>query len=496
MHFVLARTIRPTYAGNHLLPEIAASVAAGLLLAVACVKLSPLLVLCGMAAVLFSVVMLKRPEFGLLGILVATSSIIFENQLPQLSAGGISLHIPDLLLLGLLGLIVIRLLVEPEFRPIRTRLDWPIVIFFGITLVATLIGVAHSSVGAMEARRMIRCMAYYLAFFVVTNLVRERRQLTFLLNGISALAAIVAAAMVAQFVLGDSVRLISGYVNSLTTPNSMYGDITRIVPPGWSIIVVSCVSAIAILAMAEFRARDWLSLCQCGLMGAAILVTFLRSYWAALIAVLLLLLVIVRGQSRQRLIALSALVIVVASLVLLLASSDPDSRAAKLVSASVARISTLGQSGTYQGRDSSVSWRLVENRYAFASIAAHPLIGLGMGARYRPFDRRLDASNSAYDFRKHIHDGHLWLILDTGLLGYLAFLWLSLAFLVRGFAHWKGVVDRRLRGVVLGFTLVYLAVFIAAVVNSTFVQWSWTPVIGIIMGINEVILKDAAGQNT
>jgi hypothetical protein len=46
-----------------------------------------------------------------------------------------------------------------------------------------------------------------------------------------------------------------------------------------------------------------------------------------------------------------------------------------------------------------------------------------------------------------------------------------------------------MRGVVLGFTLVYLAVLIAAVVNSTFTRWYWTPVIGIIMGINEVILR-------
>ena len=41
----------------------------------------------------------------------------------------------------------------------------------------------------------------------------------------------------------------------------------------------------------------------------------------------------------------------------------------------------------------------------------------------------------------------------------------------------------------LGFTLVYLAVLIAAVVNSPFMEWRWTPVIGIMMGINEVILS-------
>jgi hypothetical protein len=46
-----------------------------------------------------------------------------------------------------------------------------------------------------------------------------------------------------------------------------------------------------------------------------------------------------------------------------------------------------------------------------------------------------------------------------------------------------------MRAVMLGFSLVYLAVLIAAVANSTFMQWRWTPVIGIIMGINEVILR-------
>lgn len=74
-------------------------------------------------------------------------------------------------------------------------------------------------------------------------------------------------------------------------------------------------------------------------------------------------------------------------------------------------------------------------------------------------------------------------------------MWLSLAFLMRGFKYWWNIVNDRMRGVVLGFTLVYLAVLIAAVANSTFTRWYWTPVIGIIMGINEVILRKV-GQKT
>ena len=70
-------------------------------------------------------------------------------------------------------------------------------------------------------------------------------------------------------------------------------------------------------------------------------------------------------------------------------------------------------------------------------------------------------------------------------------MWLSLVFLMRGFRYWRGIPDDRMRGVVLGSTLAYLAVCIAAVANSSFMQWRWTPVIGIMMGINEVILRQA-----
>ena len=110
-------------------------------------------------------------------------------------------------------------------------------------------------------------------------------------------------------------------------------------------------------------------------------------------------------------------------MILLVVFSDPDSRATRLVGASMDRLSTLGSSGTYQGQDSSVNWRKIENGYAFSAIASHPLIGLGMGARYRPWDSRLDyrgAGGTDHDFRKHIHNGHLWILLQSGLLGYLS----------------------------------------------------------------------------
>jgi O-antigen ligase len=221
-------------------------------------------------------------------------------------------------------------------------------------------------------------------------------------------------------------------------------------------------------------------------LGIAFIFTFLRSYWAALIIVFVLLAYLFRGGDRRRFIRWGLVVVCLAAMMLLVVFSDPGSRATKLIGASIDRLVTLASSKTYQG------WRKIENGYALPTIASHPLIGLGMGFTYRPWDPRLDQpspNGSGYDFRKHIHNGYLWVLLQSGLLGYLSLMWLSLAFLIRGFRNWRRIANDRMRGVMLGFTLVYLTVLIAAVANSTFMQWRWTPVIGIIMGINEVILR-------
>ncbi len=294
-----------------------------------------------------------------------------------------------------------------------------------------------------------------------------------------------------QFVVGDSVKLLPGRVETLRTQGNSFEGITRIAPPGLSIVLISFMAMVSMLVVERFEPLAWLKVLQCGVCGMALVTTFLRSYWSALVLVLLLLAVIVRGNERRKLIGAGLVVVFLVGMTLLVVYSDPGSRIGKLVDASMDRFGTLGRSGTYQGQDGSLNWRVLENNYALSSIGSHPVIGLGMGARYRPWDSRLDVRGSDDDSRRHIHNGHLWIMLQSGLLGYLSFMWLSVVFLMRGFRFWQGVAKDGMKGVVLGFTLAYVAVLIAAVANSTFMQWRWTPVIGIMMGVNEVILKNA-----
>ena len=487
------RISRKSFGINSILFQIIAGAFLGLLLGLASSWLTLELVFVGLILILLAYAVLKKPEIGLLGILIATSSIIYEDQLPRISVG-ISFHVSDILLLGLLGIILLRWVAEPDFALIKTPLDLPIFVFLGISLLSTAIALYNTSDLSVEfefARRALRVFSYYLTFFVVTNLLRDRRQLNFLLKSLYILATIVALAIVLQFVLGSSVQLLPGRVETLSTQDTAYEDITRVLPPGWSVVLVSFLVMLPMLVFEKASPKSWLKFIQICIFGMALIFTFLRSYWAVLSMAFLLMIYLFRGKDRKKIIGVGGIAVFLATMILLVISTDPGSRPAKLVTASFDRLYTLFDSGTFQGQDSSLNWRMVENEYAIAAIEANPWLGLGLGFQYRPWDPRIDRPDPEgdnYDFRRHIHNGHFWILLQSGLLGYLSLIWLSLAFLLRGFRNWRHIQNHRLRSVVLGFSLTYLAVFIAAVANSSFTQWRWTPLLGIMMGVNEIII--------
>jgi len=59
---------------------------------------------------------------------------------------------------------------------------------------------------------------------------------------------------------------------------------------------------------------------------------------------------------------------------------------------------------------------------------------------------------------------------------------------VRGFKLWRRIPNPKLQAILLGFTLAYLGMLIGSIVNPIIMKGNWTPVIGFIIGINEVIL--------
>lgn len=494
---MLHERARPASGVLSLVCHIVVVCAVGVALGTIALWLSPLSVLVALAAGGLILAALKRPEIALLAILVAKSTIIFEDRMPLIPIGVGSLHIPDVILLALFGLILLRRLVESDFHIVHTPLDLPLLAFYGVALLSTLVAILTSSLEFNQGLRGIRDITFYLTFFVVTNLVREHRQLTLLLRGFLALATAVAIGMIAQYLVGESLQLLPGRVETLSTQGETYGGVFRILPPGQSLILVAFVVTTAALVLNRFRPMRMLGLLQWGLLGLVVLLTFNRSFWVAAGLALFLTACLVRGQDRQRFMLWSLLVAFLASVILLLAFYEPESRASTLARASLERLGTLASSRTLG--ESSLEMRYVEHEHARSQITSVALVGLGVGAKYRPWDSRIDwrlPDGSGFNGRAYTHNGHLWILLQSGLLGYLCFVWLSLTFLVRGLRYWRFVRDSDMRAMVLGFTLTYLGVMIAAIVNPMPMQSFWIPVLGIMLGINEVVVSRAARQES
>ena len=472
-------------------PLIAAGV--GLILGIVSIRFSSLYTLGLVLGIVLAAICAVRPELVLLALLVFTSTIIGSRQIPSFSIGFGTLYITDLLIIFLFGLIVVRALVEPDFKIVRTPLDWPLLFFVGAWLVSGFAALWQGRMPFNQTLGEARTILSYLTFFCVTNLVRQKQQLVFLRQGLIALGLFVSLAMAAQYLLGLSRVFIAGRVESLARSEGVSSiDATRIIPPGQSIIVVAfMVLVVALILGTQKRGLvDVWRFLLCGLLGLAILLTFYRASWIAIGLTLMFMVLQVWRHNRQRLLELGLAAIFSVTLIFLVFQFVSNSQMSKLSLAFTQRLGTLFESETYQDPNRSLRWRDIEYSLAVPEFLSHPIMGLGPGAYYRPYIPGRDYEGNVN--RGWVHNAHLWILLKAGLLGYIGMLWFSAIFLERGFKFWQRGPDAETRGMMLAFTVTYVGVLIVSVVEPYIVIEYWTPVIGIMMGMNEVSLKLAA----
>jgi hypothetical protein len=463
----------------------------GALVGTAILWLPPRLAVGLVTAPILVLAFVKRPELGILGILIATSTLFDERQIPRIPG----LYVTDILLLALFGLVAVRWFIERDFRLVHSPLSFPLLAFFGLTLLSTLIALYQGAVLRESAVTELRHVTYYLIFFAVINLVRTENQLRLLLCGLLLLAVVVATAALIQYTFGQSVQLISGRVETLRTEGAVYSEVTRITNfSGEAILLLAFISSAVKLAMTRFSAGQLFHLLLWGIFGVGVILTFNRNFWFASAINFLLLGLLIRRQDRQRYLAGALLIGLTLLSVAALAYSQPDSRIATLVDATVERMGSMVDSETFEdNQTSTLRWRDFEYQYALPQIPENLFTGLGLGADYRPTIPGID--HERFSGQGYIHNAHLWLILKGGFSAYLCFLWLSALFLWRGFKYGRRLALPWQRATVLGFTLTYLAVLIGSIVNPMLMQWYWIPLIGLMLAVNELVLQGVLARS-
>lgn len=470
--------------------QAAAAVALSAVLAGVSIFLSPLWAILGVVAVAAGLVLLQRLELAPLLIIAAMATVVAPEQLPGISV----LHVVDVAMAGLVALVVVRLIAEPDFTLVQTPLNVPLLVFLALAALSGAVALLGGSVEAWALIDELAVMSYYLLFFVVTHLIRTRCQLNWLLYGFFGLTAVVSVMMGLQYALGDIVTILPGRVETLVTQGETFAGVTRILPPGQILQLVGVVTLSALLGTSS-RYR-WLLLGLLGLAVLGLLVTFLRSYWLGAGIAGLLILVLAYPAAQERLLRAAALAAVGAAIVLAIGLAAPSSPVGGLVEGVVDRMATLVDDDSFTD-DATFLWRNTEYEYAVPQLNDTLLLGIGMGAEYRPLDARIDTvydPNSNFFGTRYLHNGHLWIALKAGGLAYLALATLSLIYIVRGVVRFRTVRDPIWQGVALGFPMAYVAILIATINGPTFMQTFGPPVIALMMGANEVIYRLSAAE--
>jgi O-antigen ligase len=417
-------------------------------------------------------------EYVPLLMVVAISSIVNEDDLPLVSVGFGSLHLTDILLLVLIGKVLYHRFVANDLRLPATPLTLPLLLWFVMVIFAAFYAALVQGLDFNLVTRELRSKVYYLLFLAVITLFRKEEQIRFLTKGMLAIGTFVALAMVAQAAVGQAFQLLPGRVEEAGTFDSGYATL-RVLPPGHTLVYILFVMMLCRVILAPKKTMLYPTLLA--ILGAGVMLTYNRVYFVAIAIAMVALGLLVRGQELRRLALIGSLgvALLVTSLSAFTLMGGKYAEAA----AAVTERFTSVFAGSKLVQSSSIEDRITENEYALQAIKKSPIIGSGLRSVYRP-----SIYGSRDDLEFYIHNAYLWFLKDTGIVGLLLFLSFFFGFVVRGLRNLNAIRDESLRCTLAGFTLSGLGMIPMALVNPVFTQWYSIICIGLLSGINEVII--------
>lgn len=442
---------------------------------------SPFLVILIIIACPLFIFSILKPEIGILVITILTSSIIFEEGLPLIPIAIGSLHLADVLLLILLCKIPYKVISDSKFRLVKTPMVKPLLVFYLVALFSSFIAIVYFSVDINIVLRKFRHVTYYLIFFVVINLIREKKQIKFLLIGLFSIATVVSITMIIQAIVGEPPKLMPGRVETLITLGEMQHGVTRIIPPGETLVYIMFLTMVCVVVFKKVDIHLVSHIFITALLGIGLILTFARNCWISILFSLVIFTFLTSKKYKFKFISVILVLIMIG--VSLLIFSSPGSKVTGIITSTSNRMQSLltGKEILYS---SSLEDRYIEIEHAVDRIFQYPIFGIGLGNSFIQDERWPD------DKGIYIHNSYLWILMKMGIIGFVPFLWLFVTFLIRGFINWRNIDDRFLKAVVIGFTLSCLGLMITNMVAPKFMEWRAITIIGIIFGLNEIIIRN------
>lgn len=483
----------------------------GLAVLAAAAYLSPSLTAYGLAALglglPFFLLLWRRPEFGLLGLVFLISSLVPSDLLDlRLTVGG-GLELRDLVLILLLGLLILRGLfyktLPIPWWPVSTAL----LVFLALAVVSALYALLYRNVASNWALNDLRIMLFYSVFFVTAWSVTNRRQLTTVLVGLFVLADLIAGVVILQQFLGTNNTLLAAmsesnwqmYEVGQASSGGGFGMV-RIMPPGVVLVFFAMLLAfcLAILTPQGRGMRIFLA-GQFAYLNIGLLLTYTRALWlAAVLAVGLSLIVLfpVYKAKLPRYVVIGLVLLLVLSGVMfgMLGTRLGQSLSDSTFAASFVERGLTILAPEEALESNSLQWRAFETALGLQSVAEHPLMGVGLGASYRAVTplqgealgwmTRGDLSAGVISrFTRFIHNSYLSIAVKMGLPALACFLWFCLALIVCSLQLYRALSEGQLKAIALAVPAGFVGLMLWSVFHQHFVQTESTTIIGLMAGL-------------
>lgn len=407
--------------------------------------------------------LLDRIAISLVLIVFLLQATVFdEARLPVIGTGLFSVHIVDIVLLSLIPLGFSR-------RLKRSMVSTPILILMCYAVFSALYGLVTGNTDFNHSMRGLRTFSYYIVFFVVVGRAYSPKSARILLRGLVILAIVTSLGMIIQYVVGEGIQILPRRVETLRTDGIEMAGVTRILPPGQTLVFF--VFTVAIARLLFNRNADWKKedILIALLTGSGVLLTFNRSYWIGVtIAVFAL---GVFGERRRVLLGVACLIVFV-TMVALFTNLFPDNRLA--IAFSDRAITLLKPADVLE--EGSLQGRLAEQKMAWARFSESPILGLGIGASWNKAKLRFDSTG-------YMHNGYMWVLTKMGVIGGVFFLILMVCLTRVFFSHPRSYVKDI--GLFYGCFAFLLAVMLGNIVNPMLWQKFSVPVIATAMALGE-----------
>jgi len=377
------------------------------------------------------------PEAGLY-ILLLSMLLSPEIILGSLGSGtsatrGVTLRLDDFLLLLLAVTWLARGAINKELGLfLSSPLNRPIAIYLALTAVATAIGILFDRVRpVLGTLYVLKYAEYFIVYFATLYFVRTRAHLKRL-----TIVALVTAVLVALFAIAQipqGVRVSAPFEGETGEPNTL---------GGYLIFIIALLAGLMTTApslRAGLRYAFGILL-----LGVPFLFTLSRASYLAALAVAPILI----AFSRRKLIAGFAVVTIFLTMVLIAPASVTE------------RIDyTFGGQGARSDQvvvrgirlDTSTSARLVSYQTILRDFPKEPVIGYGV---------------TGYGF---IDGQYMRVLIETGLVGLAAFLWLLYSLVRQGWRTYQTARGDWERGLSIGYLAGMAGLVLHALGSNTFI---------------------------